>query len=960
MGQALEVRLLGPFEAFTHGTPAAVGGARRRAVLAMLALHDGRVVPVEQLVQGLWGDHPPGDPRNAVHHHVARLRAALGEAAIVGTAEGYALPHAAVDAVRFEQLLALTRGALRDGDLRTADTASAEATGLWRGAALSGLPDTEWFDAQAGRLEALRVDALEERFEVAIALGDHRDLAPAIRSAVAGNPFRERLWGQLILVLYRSGRQADALETYQEARRVLDDELGIEPGPELRRLHEAVLAHDPSVDVSAVVRVDDTHLPAPTTSFVGREQERADVSARLHEHRLVTLVGPPGVGKSRLALETARSLRRDHPDGTWWVDLTRADGAGDAAAVLAAAVGVRGPSPLERVVSRLRYLDGLVVLDGCEHVLVGAVRLAAELLAACPQVRVLATSRQSLHLPGEVAVVVHPLERSGIQLFVDRARAARPGFEADPSALATVERVVRRLDGMPLAIELAAARVGALGLEELLTVVDRRTALLEDLPDHDPARGALTALLEWSYEALSDEERTVLDQLAVHRGGGSLSSIAAMAATHGLGEANVALLLGALVGRSVVVASFTAEAARYELLGAVREHAIGRMAARDALGPVRAAHAAWFATLADVAGAGLRQADWLTWRDRLELERDNLWAALTCAREMGQSLVAARLGIGLGLWFGVAGRVSEGRAYLQAACAAAHDAPVGMRVELLALVCYLATEEDDLDAAVEAGQRGLTLATSAGTAPQTALAHLALAFTHDRAGSYEQAMALAGEARRRFDELGDRWGVASAALFGALGALGRGDLVTAGALTADAVQLHGDHDVVAIPARLLQASLAERGGDPDAAAAAYRDALARSRRVGFADHASFALTGLGSLAAGRSSVDEAKELFGQAIAVAAAGSAPWCLAHARVRLAALLHGAGDAQTAMSLYRDVIAWSEQARRREAREALFLTLAGSPVSAALLGLAELPDASVRAGSADGERRTRSELT
>ena len=280
MSELLEIRLLGPFEVLAGGTPADVGGSKRQALLAMLALRQGRVVDVDGLVDGLWGEELPAAPRNALHHHIARLRAALGEESIVGSADGYALKDARVDAVRFEELLAETRAALRDGDVPAAADAVASALALWRGSALQGLTGTAWFSAEARRLETLHVDALEEDFEVRLALGEHRELTPALRSALADNPFRERLWGQLMLALYRSGRQADALETFQEARRVLADELGLEPGPELRRLQEAILAHDPAIAAVPVVRRRRGNLPAPSTSFVGREDELAQVAAR--------------------------------------------------------------------------------------------------------------------------------------------------------------------------------------------------------------------------------------------------------------------------------------------------------------------------------------------------------------------------------------------------------------------------------------------------------------------------------------------------------------------------------------------------------------------------------------------------------------------------------------------------------------------------------------------------------
>ena len=308
MDQPLEIRLLGPFEVLAGGRPANVSGSKRQGLLALLALRRGRVVGVDSLIDALWEDDLPAAPRNAVQHHVARLRAALGQETIVASPDGYALTDATVDALRFEELLAEARGALRAGDASAAAESVALALELWRGPALHGLTDTAWFSAEARRLESLRVDALEEQFEAALALGDHREIVAALRAALEENPFRERLWGQLMLALYRCGRQPDALEAYGEARRVLSEQMALEPGPELRRLQEAILTHDPAIAPAPVAPRRRGNLPAPSTSFVGREQELAQVVELLREHRLVTLTGPPGVGKSRLALEVARAL----------------------------------------------------------------------------------------------------------------------------------------------------------------------------------------------------------------------------------------------------------------------------------------------------------------------------------------------------------------------------------------------------------------------------------------------------------------------------------------------------------------------------------------------------------------------------------------------------------------------------------------------------------------------------
>ena len=941
MSNRLEIRILGPFDVRADGTPADVGGSKRQALLAMLALRKGRVVDVDGLVDGLWGEELPAAPRNALHHHIARLRAALGEESIVGSPDGYALEDAHVDAVRFEELLAETRSALREGDVAAAADVVASALALWRGPALQGLTGTAWFSAEARRLETLRIDALEEDFEVRLALGEHRELAPALRSALADHPFRERLWGQLMLALYRSGRQADALETFQEARRLLADELGLEPGPDLRGLQEAILAHDPAIAAVPVDRRRRGNLPAPTTSFVGRADEVGQISGLLHEHRLVTLTGPPGVGKSRLAVETARSLEREFPDGIWLVDFARAGGAADGVRLLARVIDVRASDPLARVISRLRDAGALVVFDGCEHVLEEAARIASALLAECPQVRILGTSREALRVAGEVRIPVAPLGSAAVELFLERARAARPGFEPDAAAVALAAEIARRVDGLPLAIELAAARVNVLGLAELVAILERRAALLRDSPASDPSHTALQELVEWSYDLLHGDEKTLLQQLAVHRGGASLASLAAVAATHGLNQATVAYLVAALVDKSVVSTSFTGGDARYDMLDTVRDYVLERLAESGGLAAAHGAHAEYFAALAEEAHLELRGPEWLPWERRLELENDNLWAALAYAREAPDPAIASRLGT-LGWYFALAERVSEGRRFLELALSAGRDeSPVGLRIELLAGLCFLATEELDLDAALAAGERALSLAATAAAPSQLGLAQLTLALALAESGDEERAVTMAHDAAATLEAVGDDWGIAASSLIRATGAAHAGDVSTVAAM-ATAIRRHSDaidHDAFRVPGLLLEAWIAEQRQDGAAAVEAYRRALELARRVDFGDHAAFALAGLGANALAGGDLREAEELERQALLAAEAAEASWVAAHARVQLGHIAAASGDAYGAERLYRQVLEWTQLQRPHQARESLFLALAGSPAAAALRGLEEL---------------------
>ncbi|HST19174.1 MAG TPA: BTAD domain-containing putative transcriptional regulator [Gaiellaceae bacterium] len=938
--EPLEIRLLGPFEVLAGGSIADVGGSKRQALLAMLALRRGRVADVDSLVDALWGEELPAAPRNALHHHIARLRATLGEKTIVGSSDGYALKNARVDASRFEELIAETRSALRDGDIPAASDAVAAALALWRGSALQGLTGTAWFSAEARRLETLRVDALEEDFEVRLALGEHRELAPALRSALADSPFRERLWGQLMLALYRSGRQADALETFQEARRVLAEELGLEPGPELRRLQEAIFAQDPAIAVAPVVRRRRGNLPAPSTSFVGREDELGRVAALLQEHRLVTLTGPPGVGKSRLAVETARSLEQELPDGIWFVDFARAAGADDAVRLTAHAVDVRGADPLARVLSRFRDAGALVVLDACEHVVEEAARIASTLLAECPQLRVLATSREVLRVTGEARMPVAPLGPKAVELFLARARAARPGFEPDAEEVALATEIVRRVDALPLAIELAAARVHVLGLAELVSILERRTPLSRDAPVADPGRTALQGLVEWSYDLLHGDEKTLLQQLAVHRGGASLASLVAVAAAHDLDEGTVAYLLSALVDKSIVSASFIAGAARYDMLDTVREYVIERLAESGGLAAARAAHAEFFAALAKDAAAGLRGPEWLAWENRLELENDNLWAALAFAQDAPDSAVAVRLGT-LGWYFALADRVSDGRRFLELSVSATgDDAPLGLRVEQLAGLCYLATEELDHDAALESGERATALAATA-SGWQQGFARLMLSLAVAQSGDVERAAELAGDAAAAFEASEDNWGIAASSLIRAIGSAQAGDVSSVTALSA-AARVHSDaigYDAFRVPALLLEAWVAERRQDGQAAVEAYRRALDIAGRIGFGDHAAFALTGLGANALMKGDLRQAEEFQQQALAAAEAADASLVAAHARVQLGLIAVASGDAAGAEQSYREVVEWSQLRRPHQARESLFLALAGSPAMAALAGLDEI---------------------
>jgi len=534
-----------------------------------------------------------------------------------------------------------------------------------------------------------------------------------------------------------------------------------------------------------------------------------------------------------------------------------------------------------------------------------------------------------------------PLGVAAVELFLDRARAARPGFDADDEATALAADIARRVDGLPLAIELAAARTNVLGLAELVSILERREALLHDSPAADPSRTALRELVEWSYDLLHGDEKTLLQQLAVHRGGASLASLVATAATHGLNEATVAYLIAALVDKSIVFASFSGGDARYDMLDTVREYVLGRLADGGSLAAARHAHAEYFAALALEARVELQGPEWLRWERRLQVENDNFWAALAYAHEAPDPALAARLGA-LGWYFGLTDRVSEGRRFLELARSVTReDAPAELQIESLAVLCYFATEELDLDAAVAAGECALALAETVDAPRELGLAQVTLAQALAQSGDEQRADAMAQAASATLEAAGDNWGAAASGIIRAAGAARVGDVDTVAEMAA-AVRRHSDaidYDAFRVPCLLLEAWVAERCDERAAAAEAYRRALELAGRIGFGDHAAFALAGLGSNALAGGDLRQAEELQRQALATAEAARASWAAAHARVQLARIAVAAGDAAAAERLYQQVLEWSRTERPHEARESLVLALAGSPATAAELGLAEL---------------------
>jgi predicted ATPase/DNA-binding SARP family transcriptional activator len=679
------------------GTPVVLGGGRARALVTALAVDAGRPVSVETLIAQVWAADPPADAAGALQALVARVRRALGREAVTSEPGGYRLAaeRDAVDMYEFERLVREGDTALTGGDPQKAARSLARALALWRGPALADLPDRA---AAAARPEALHRTAQRLRIEADLALGRAADVLPALSEAVAAHPLDEAFRAQLIRALRAAGRAADALVAYEETRTVLAEALGADPGPELRALHADLLRQpEPPAPPPAAAG----NLRARLTSFVGREAELRDIRQDVLGRRLVTLTGPGGSGKTRLAQQAAEAAADGFPDGVWLAELAPLDDPAGIPHAVLSALGRReaqvlapGPlrgepyqdDPVERLLEYCGRRRLLLVLDNCEHVIGGAAVLTAELLAACPGVTVLATSREPLGVPGEVVRPVEPLPPpTAYRLFAERAATVRPGAapygdaDAGPDAVA-VREICRRLDGLPLAIELAAARLRALSPRQIADRLDDRFRLLTSGSRTVlPRQQTLRAVVDWSWDLLTEPERTALRALSVFAGGCTLAAAEAVCGPDALET------VAQLVEKSLVVADLLPAPAerggpqvRYRLLETIHEYAAERAAERPAeLAGAAGRHTAYFRDLARTADPELRGADQLRWLDVLEAELDNVRAALHRTVEAGEEGDALAIVLAMGWFWWLRNYRDEADAWLERVVAMSGDELLG-------------------------------------------------------------------------------------------------------------------------------------------------------------------------------------------------------------------------------------------------------------------------------------------
>jgi predicted ATPase len=887
-----------------------------------------------------------------------------------------------VDAIRFERLANEGRALLRLGDVRAAHDVLGRAEALWRGPALEEL-DADWARAESARLTQIRLDVLEDRIDADLRLGRHREVVGEIESLLTEHPYREALWAHLMLALYRCGRQTDALAAFQQARTVLSDELGLEPGPELRAREAAVLNQDPDLDWSPAVgsprpgtAASRGNLPIALTTFVGRDEELIGIRRAITRERLVTVTGAAGSGKTRLAVEAGHALVDDFPDGVWLVALEPVSTAGAVPHVVAATLADgatgrlsesrdRGPATAGAgLLEFLRPRRLLLVLDGCEHLVPGVSDWVQLILSTCPGLRLLATSREPLGILGEVQQPLPPLsipgqddegvatlsESEAVRLFADRAHRVS-GFELTAENAATVAELCRHLDGLPLAIELAAARTKALPVAFIAAELHDRFSLLVS-----PGRGAptrhrsLKETVDWSYELLDDDERSLFRLLSVFQGGCSLESAMALARVGDIAPARVLDLLAGLVDKSLVVLAPEGRhpTARYEMLETLREYGREQLKIVGLWDEARRAHRRYVVALAEEAEAGLMTAEYRLWQSRVESELGNVRAAYESAISSGDHQAALRTASALWWFWSSSDRQALGRAWIDSLVRES-GVRTRLRARALTTLCYLAGQQLDLEAATAAGEQALSLWDPVDEW-SIAWTKQSLGLALAACGDHRRAASLLVEARAVMDAHGEHWYVAANDLISCVRALVSGDVAGLEQLSSEVLRRVAEvgYEPFRCWGHLLRSRAAEQRGDLASARSECERALTAARLVQLNHYVAFALVQLGRTALLDDDSAAAEGTFREAIMAAEAGGAGWFAALARVGLADVLRAEGDEAGAVRLLEEVVAWGE---RTPGGPQFFFTALGGDPRAQAAGALEQTYAGARLADSSG---------
>jgi predicted ATPase/DNA-binding SARP family transcriptional activator len=814
--------LLGPMEVRVDGAPVKLPGTAERALLAQLLLSPNRTIPATMLVDRLWSESTlPVDPMNALQIRVSKLRRALKAVGVgeVVTRQGVGyratIEPSAVDATDFAERIRAARTAAADA----ADDAGVhpahlqaydDALALWRGHPLSDFAVEQWATAEAARLTQLRLAAMTERAQVALALGRHAEVIGDLEPVVAGDPTLESLAGLLMLALYRSGQQADALDVYARTREALDESLGLEPSVSLRSLHERVLRQDATLGAqqdmvpaaaasssgptSGLVtmpahrsRTDadqtaPTNLPTVLRPLIGRDDQLDSIAQLLGGVRLLTLIGPGGAGKTALALATVAHTAANYPDGAFGVRLASVNAPDHVPVAVADALGMPLDGAMasrdlrDRLVSFLARRRMLLLVDNCEHVVDAAAVLIDDILSRCPDITVIATSREALAVPDEVQVTVGPLETPpegapprevlrypAAQLFAERARAVRPGLLFGADDLTAIGAITRSLDGIPLALELAAARVSTLSLVEVSgRLADRFTLLTSGARTAEERQQTLRSTVDWSYQLLSEAQRRVFDRLSVFQGGWTLMSAEEVVGGEDAPSGEVLDTIGRLVEQSMVVVE-TGPTSRYRMLETLRQYAAERLQASGQAVEVARRHAAYFRSIVEHAEIALRGHEQRQTLRLLHDEHPNIRAALTfLSGPHGDRDAALMMAGSLGMFWHL-GRHLEGRQVLSRLVGDHDGSPAARALALQAVSiverprgCLVHPNPLCADTAAES----LALFEQLGDSWHAALSRVLLAVEGVTGAEPERSQALLAAAEEQFARDGDPWGPA--------------------------------------------------------------------------------------------------------------------------------------------------------------------------------------------------------
>ena len=916
--------MLGPIEVRRYGRLLSVPGGKTSELLVRLALDAGELVRTDRLLDDLWAAGGVTTRRNTLQSKVAKLRRALGDPPVIVSGNGgYALDvePSDVDALAVLAQTAAAGQLAEDGDDRAAADLCASTLTLFRGEVLPAAGDGDWIEAHRARLESARVTLVETQFSARLRLGDAGDLIGELEAAVRSSPFQEDLWALLITAQYRAGRQADALASYQRVRRQLADELGLEPGRQLQDLEQRILTQDASLGVPDLpARARSTvaipgNLPSLTPELVGRESEIAALCERIATKRLIEIVGPGGIGKTAVAVEVGRRLATADgagAGGVWLARLETAVTADDVVDTLIAALDVPGGEAA--MFERLKSATGLVILDNCEHVLDAAAALVGQLLDAAPDLRVLCTTQVPLDIDGEVLVDLAPLPLAdAVELFGQRAAAPRPGHGSGGEE--AVEDLCRSLDGLPLAIELAAARTRTLSVEEITRRLDDRFPVLSDPTSRRPERRrALKATIRWSYELLFPDDQRGLWALATFAGGAPLAAVEYVLAALDVPVAAAMDVVGRLASRSLVIVDDdpASRSVRYRLLDSIRAYALEALDEEGRTEHAVAAHAAWFETAAGSSTEGVRsrhQAEHLAFA---RAERANIDVALSWSA-VRDPLVGLHLVNGFGWAWIVLGDSRGAQRSLTALAAAGDSAPSPDRADALLLAAWIEASTGHLALAREHIAAATELADGLDDVERQARCAYYLAYVVSHDGEFRLALELTDRSRALLDQLNRPWEQAANALFAARAAISAGEQERS-VEAADQVE-HWlglvEDPWLHVRGEAMLGELARIQHRFDDAVLHIGQAAATSGRLGFQQTEAYQVASLGRAQCQAGDYEKGAATLALAIDKAEATGDVRLAALARVHLGRVLRALGQPEQARKVLEAAAAWHQSA-------------------------------------------------